>query len=205
MRTSALAFATIAFAACSAFAADRQAAERHYEAGLRAEFAGSYESARTAFEKALAMAQANGLEQAFISAATYNLGRMTGYTCNFPKAKQLLLEALKMEQSLPAPGAANLTKRFSELARLAYDQGEFSEAVSYYERVVPEIERLGVLKLDPAGFAIFLDDYAASLTRAGNEQGAAAVARRAAEIKSEHAGVAAKFRPIYYRTTCPSR
>lgn len=184
------------------WATDRQVAQRAYEQGLRAEFAGNYSGARDAFEKALTEAQAAGLGQEFISAATYNLARMTGYTCDFSRAKELLLEALKLEQALPAPSRANVTKRLSELARLSYDQGAFSESVAHYDLVVPEIEELGVLKLDPNGFAIFLDDYAQALARSGDEQRADAARRKAANIRFTNVGVPVRFLPTYYRDVC---
>jgi tetratricopeptide (TPR) repeat protein len=194
-----------ALLAAPVWAANPQVAQRAYEQGLRAESAGNYSGARDAFKKALTEAQEAGLGQDFISAATYNLGRMTGYTCDFARAKELLLEALRLEQALPAPSRANVTKRLSELARLSYDQGAFSESVSYYDLVVPELEELGVLKLDPNGFAIFLDDYAQAHARSGDEHRADAARRKAADIRFTNVGVPVRFRPTYYRDVCASK
>ena len=195
----------VALVALPVWAADRQVAYRSYDQGLRAEFAGNYSTAREAFARALREAQAASLGPEFISAATYNLARMTGYTCDFGRAKDLLLEALNLEQALPAPNRANVTKRLSELARLSFDQGAFAESVAYYDRAVPEIEGLGVLKLDPNGFAIFLDDYAQALSQSGNEKGAGVVREKASNIRSLNAGVTVQFRPTYYRDVCAKK
>jgi len=194
--------ALVALFAAPVWAASPQVAQRAYEQGLRAESAGNYSGARDAFKKALTEAQEAGLGQEFISAATYNLARMTGYTCDFPLARELLLEALKLEQALPAPSRANVTKRLSELARLSYDQGAFSESISYYDLVVPQIEELGVLRLDPNGFAIFLDDYAQALARSGDERRADVARRKAADIRFTNVGSPVRFIPTYYRDVC---
>lgn len=188
-----------------AWSADRQTVTRAYDDGLRAEFAGDYSSAQAAFERALSGAAEAGLGVEFTSAATYNLARMVGYRCDFPRAKELLLEALKLEQLLPNPSRTNVTKRLSELARLSYDQGAFAESVTYYDRVVPELEALGVVKLDPNGFAIFLDDYAQALSRADEPLRAGVVREQANSVRLWNQGVPIRFRPTYYRDVCAKK
>ena len=195
----------VALLATPVWAADRRTADRIYDQGLRAESAGDYAGAREAFDRVLNEARAAGLGPEYVSAATYDLARMTGYTCDFVRAKELLLEALTLEQALPAPGPGNVTKRLSELARLSYDQGNFAESAAYYERVVPELERLGVLKLDPNGFANFLDDHALAISRSGNEQRADTIRAKASEVRSRNAGVPVRFRPVYYRDACAKK
>ncbi|WP_141514148.1 hypothetical protein [Ramlibacter sp. WS9] len=194
--------ALVALLATPVWASDRRAADRIYDQGLRAEFAGDYVRARDAFDKVLRQARAAGLGPEYVSAATYDLARMTGYTCDFVRAKELLLEALSLEQALPAPGPGNVTKRLSELARLSYDQGNFAESAAYYERVVPELERLGVLKLDPNGFANLLDDHAIAVSRSGDEQRAGSIRAKAGDVRSKNAGVPVRFSPVYYRDAC---
>jgi tetratricopeptide (TPR) repeat protein len=195
----------VVLAATQAWSADRQTATRAYQDGLSAEFAGDYSTAQVAFERALSGAAASSLGAEFTSAATYNLGRIVGYRCDFPRAKELLLEALKLEQSLLNPNRANVTKRLSELARLSYDQGAFTESVHYYDRVVPELEDLGVVKLDPNGCAIFLDDYALALSQAGESQRAGVVREKANGVRLSNQGVPVRFRPTYYRDVCAKK
>jgi len=191
--------------ATHAWSADRRTVTRAYDDGLRAEFAGDYSAAQAAFEHALSGAAAAGLGVEFTSAATYNLARIVGYRCDFARANELLLEALKLEQSLPNPSRANVTKRLSELARLSYDQGAFTESVIYYDRVVPELEDLGVVKLDPNGFAGFLDDYAQALSQTGESQRAGLVREKANRVRLSNQGVPVRFRPTYYRDACAKK
>ncbi|WBY02410.1 hypothetical protein PE066_02425 [Ramlibacter tataouinensis] len=186
-----------------ALAADRQEAFRLYDLALRHEFAREYKEARAQFEASLASARAAGLGPSFESAATYNLARMVGYTCDFERANELLLEALELEQGLPRPNPGNLTKRVSELARLSFDRGQFAESATYYEQVIPELVRLGVLRQDPIGFAALLDDYALAESRAGNEASAQEARARSASIRSENPGKNAQFVPVHYREACP--
>jgi hypothetical protein len=193
----------LATIATLSYGADRQEALRLYEQGLGHEFAREYKEARVQFEASLLSGRATGLGANFESAATYNLGRMVGYTCDFEKANELLLESLKLEQGLPKPNPANVTKRLSELARLSFDRGQFAESAAYYKQLVPELERLGVLRLDPVGFATLLDDYAQAESRAGSETSAQEARNRSATIRAENAGKSAQFLPVHYRHVCP--
>jgi tetratricopeptide (TPR) repeat protein len=176
------------------------AAQYHFDAGLRAEHRGNYTQARDHFEAALAQARIGGLPQDYISAATYNLGRMVGYTCDFAEADRLLRNALQLEETLQYPDRGMITKRLSELARLAYDTGRVSESVSYYERAIPILEELEIARIDPIGYAILLEDYALSLEAAGASS--ADVRAEAALLREMNPDKAPGFVPVYYRSVC---
>src|SRR5256885_8436016 len=90
--TAATALAALLTAGC-ATDINRINASRYYEAGLAFEARKQYEQAREAYWRALVNYRSAGGPQNAISAATYNLGRMTGLTCNFPVAEQFLQEA----------------------------------------------------------------------------------------------------------------
>ncbi len=140
-----------------------------------------------------------------LSAITFNLGRMAGYTCDYPEAERLLQESLVLEQSLDKPGPGNLTKRWSELARLYQDQRRDHDAVVMYERAVPELERMRVVDSDPVGYANYLDDYSRALRGAGREDLASSVSKRAAALRSASAARKADFVPLRFNDVCRER
>lgn len=178
-------------------------ASKYYELGLRAEAAGDYRGAHEAFRRALINAGSANARPEYVSAVKYNLGRMTGYLCDYTQAESILLDSLQTEQRLRSSAPGNITKRLSELARLTYDMGKYPESAAYFERVLPEIERLGVVEKDPVGFALFLEDYASALEKKGDASKAAEIAARAVELKAKHPGRAAGFTPVHYRDVCP--
>jgi tetratricopeptide (TPR) repeat protein len=181
---------------------NRKNAETYYNAGLRAEFAGDWVGARDAYRRALANGRSGGLPAVFMSATTYNLGRAVAYTCDYAEAERLLRESVTLEQGLPAPDPVNMTKRWSELARLYQDEGRDREAASYYALAVPELERLGGFSDDPVGVAYYLDDYARALSASGQVSEAASVAARAADLRARTPERAARFKPLRYNTVC---
>jgi tetratricopeptide (TPR) repeat protein len=194
--------ACVVLAGCAS-AINLKTADDYFQAGLQAEQAGDYPRSREAFRRALINAKMGDVPPAFVSAVTYNLGRMTGYTCDFVQAEQLLLESLKLEQALPAPGPINITKRLAELARLYQDLQRHDESASFYARGVPELERLGILELDPIGYALYLDDYAKVLSQAGQAAKASEVAARAAGLRAKHPERRAGFVPLHFSSVCP--
>jgi tetratricopeptide (TPR) repeat protein len=176
------------------------AAQHHFDAGLIAEHRGDYAQARHHFEAALEQAEIGGLPQDYMSAVTYNLGRMVGYTCDFEEADRLLREALRLEQALRYPDQGMVAKRLSELARLSYDSGRVEDSVNYYERAIPILEQLGIARIDPIGYAMFLDDYALAMEAAGNA--ADRVREKAAFLRDLNPGKQAEFAPVHYRSVC---
>jgi tetratricopeptide (TPR) repeat protein len=192
----------IGLQACASHTSPSNAARDYYDAGLRYEAAKNYEAARLAFQHALTAANEQHLPPATISAATYNLGRMTGYTCDFPAALKFLGDSLREEEALKAPDAGNITKRLSELARLTFDMQMYSRSAAYYERDVPALEKAGVVNIDPIGFALLLDDAGAAFEKSGDAAKAGDAHRRATVLRASNPTRAAGFTPLYYRDVC---
>jgi tetratricopeptide (TPR) repeat protein len=184
---------------------NRVNASRYYEAGLALESRKQYEQAREAYWRALVNYRSAGGPPVAISAATYNLGRMTGLTCNFALAEQFLQEALKLEEQLPSPEPGNITKRLGELANISFALGKFEQSAAFYERAVPRLEQLGIIQDDPIGYALYLDGYANSVDKAGMPAKGAEIRRRATGIREQSAQKAAKFTPVYYHTVCSGK
>ena len=197
-------FAALLIGGC-ATDVNRINASRYYEAGLAFEARKQYEQAREAYWRALVNYRSAGGPQAAISAATYNLGRMTGMTCNFPLAEQFLQEALKLEEQLPSPDSRNITKRLGELANISFALGKFKQSAEYYERAVPRLEQLGIIQDDPMGYALYLDGYADALDKAGLPAKSSEIRRHASSIREQSSLKTAKFTPLYYHTVCSGK
>jgi len=179
-------------------------AQKYYELGLQEEFRGNYSGAKEAFWRSFVNYRDAGASKAYISAAIYNLGRMTGYMCDFTKADELLKEALVLERDVTGGETTlNITKRLGELARLASARHEYEESIGYYKEAVPGLENLGVLESQPIEFAIFIEDYAFVLEKAHYLQFAQEQTAKAKAIREEHKGDSAQYEFVYYDQLCP--
>jgi tetratricopeptide (TPR) repeat protein len=93
----------------------------------------------------------------------YEYGRASGVTCFYEHAEEYLSKALTLDEESSGPTHYPLI----ELARLNLDRGKYAEAVPYFERVLPIVEKLNSEALDPIGFADLLDEYAVHLLSRG--------------------------------------
>ena len=177
-------------------------AGRYFDASLQAESQENWAGAYEGYRRAVVDYRSAGAPVAYVSAATYNMGRMAGYQCKYDEAEQLLLEAVSLEQQTGSPDPGNMTKRWSELARLYEARGQFQESATYYRRAVPEVERLGMPADDPIGFADYLDAFARVLRSAGQQEAALQVAQRATGLRASNPGKAALARSITYKSVC---
>jgi hypothetical protein len=177
----------------------------HAVRGAHAEREKDYVAAREAYRRELNSAQADDdkttVSRFRILMATYELGRMTGYTCDYVGAETLLREALRLSE-LMEERYSHRTAILSELARLTFDAGKLADSVSFYERAIERLDGFRHVDRDPIGFAEFLDDYALALERAGSVSAAARVRARTHLIRLKNVGKAALFTPLHYRDLC---
>ena len=191
----------IAFTACVS-AINQKNADRYYEAGLQAESAKNWPLARQNYSRALVNARSGGAAPDYVSAVTYNLGRATGYSCDYAQAETLLIESVALEKALPNPSVANLTKRWSELGRLNFDQGKFKESAAWLSQAIPELERLRVPTDDPIGFARYLEDTALAFEKSSDALRAATLRLNAEVLQAANPQRSSNFLPTYYRDVC---
>ncbi|MDQ3260885.1 MAG: hypothetical protein M3Q00_08910 [Pseudomonadota bacterium] len=126
----------------------------------------------------------------------YKLGRAQGATCQFDKSAQSLNEAYTLNDGLP--------QALAELGRLNLAQNKLPEAVNYFERAIPELDKANVGQSDPIGYAEILDDYKAALLKSNKPSDAARVAKQAEALRAASAGKAAiMIRPPYGKQ-CPA-
>jgi len=178
---------------------------QHYEAGVQAESKADYRSAQREYAQAYKIAEDDKLGPAALSAATYELGRVTGYLCDYSRAHRLLRQSLEIEEQVSGPYSANTSARYMELARLNFDNGFYAKAVPYYERAIPLLEKLDIDKRDPLGFADALEEFGTSLSHIGAAQEAQRVLRRADRIRTQNANRTRPYTPRRYDRGCPRK
>jgi tetratricopeptide (TPR) repeat protein len=125
----------------------------------------------------------------------YKLGRAQGATCQFDKSEQSLNEAYSLNPKLP--------QALAELGRLKFAQNKLSDALGYFQRALPEMDKANVGKSDPIGYAEILDDYKAALAKSGKAGDAAPLAQQADLLRSANAGKAPTMIRAPYGTQCP--
>jgi len=147
--------------------------------GAAAEARGDWAAARDDFAQAAKYGDASELEPKTLAIYHYEYGRALGVTCAFDDAERELNLAYDLDKRSGQPLYLSLV----ELARLSLDQRKYSNAISYFERAVPELDRANLAKNAPIAYADILDEYAFALSAVGRAQDSTNANRRAAEIR----------------------
>lgn len=173
--------------------------------GKQAAQTGDYLAAREFYRQELSSARME-LKDTEVSRyrlmlATYDLGRMTGYTCDYSEAETLLLDALRLSEQMDER-FSHRTAILLELARLTFDQGKVVDSAMFYTQAVERLDRFQYVNSDPIGVANLFDDHAAALKRSGDLPRAGQMRRRADLIRVNNPGKSAQFTPLYYREVC---
>lgn len=180
-------------------------ADRYYDAALQSEWAGDFEHSKEMYYRSFVNARSGSASTEYISATLYGYGRMLGYTCDYTASNEALKESLELEKSISDTVTSNITKRLSELGRLNLARESYAEAAAYFGEASPELERLGMLKSDPVGYALYLEDYAKALAQSGQTKQSDSILLKAKNIRNSNADVTAKFTPIYYEDVCKNK
>ena len=174
--------------------------EMHYEAAQRFDRAGNYAAAREQYGQALMRAKYAKADQTTISMLTYNYARTAGYTCHLEDAERYFKESLEMERRISGPESGLSTMRTLEFARFYDDQSNFAQSAKFFSQGLPAVEKLGVERFDPVGFADALDEYGDVLTHLGKAQESKASHLKADALRNAHPGKAARVSIVRY--TC---
>jgi tetratricopeptide (TPR) repeat protein len=204
MRTLAAAAVLVAGLSGCANPINQRTATNYYQAAVDAEVAGDYRLAERNYERALVNAKLGHSPDAGTSAAMYGLGRMKGLLCKYDEAEKLLLESLRLEETVTGPESAITTMRLFEIARLDFDQGKYAASLPYFSRGIAAVQKLGVQRSDPIALADALDDYATALAKAQQPSDADAVRREASDLRQRNPGAKANFKPLRYGQKCPT-
>lgn len=157
-------------------------AARYADMGIAALYRGDWDAARRAYARAAVNADLGGAPVRMRSVMHYEYARASGVTCYYEHAEEHLAKALKLDEESSGPTHYPLI----ELARLNLDQEKFAQAIPYFERALPIVEKLNAASVDPVGFANLLDEYVQALTMSGRAADAKVIQTRAANIRSKN-------------------
>ena len=164
-----------------------------YVEGIRAEDAHDLNRARQHYYNAYTDVQKRNFGPAAQARPLYEWSRVTGHLGNYDEAEQGFTKTLGLIEQAHGDAYKLLPPTLCELARLLHDTDQHAKAVPIYERAVVELDKVNMLKVDPLGFAAFLDEYSESLRQAGFALRADEIAARSASIKEQNKGGSAKF------------
>lgn len=192
--------ALILLSGCSSQESHRRTAQREAELGWQAMERNEWESARAAFGRAAAAADAGDVPARGRSAMYYEYGRASGARCRFDESEAALKTALALEEVSGGP----IEEPLIELARLNLDLGKYAAALPYFERGLNVIRMFEgeVLKRDPGGYALLLDEYALAASKVGDEAGAEPLRERAQRIRGRYPDTPPKTERTPYGKHC---
>jgi len=199
-RIFALAFGLVMLAGC-AHDINKYNAARYADAGAAALRGGDWDGARRAYARAAVNADLGRAPVRARSVMYYEYGRTSGATCFYDHAQEYLTKSLKLDEESSGP----IHYPLIELARLNLDQGKFAQAVPYFERAIPVVDKLNAEALDPIGFADLLDEYAKALNATGRASDASTLSARANGLRSKHQGATSRTDRTPYGKFCADK
>jgi hypothetical protein len=131
----------------------------------------------------------------------YEYGRSSGVICDWVEAERGLNQAYQLDEQSGGPAYMSLY----ELARMNFDRKRYPEALEYFNRVLPEFNRIQADTRDPLGYAAFLDEYGASLQQVEKTSEAASAKARAEELRKAFQGKDPHTEKTPYGTQCVER
>lgn len=197
IRYVALAFSIVLVSGCAA-SINEYNARQHAQAGVKAGKSGEFAKARKEFARALTNARLANADLKLVAVLSYEYGRYSGMICDWVEGEKGLTEAYDLDRQNGGPAYLSLV----ELARLNLDRQQYSNAVEYFDRVVPELETSHADTRDPIGYAQVLDEYAASLEKTGKNGLAGKFRDRAGDLRKAYPGKSAHTDRTPYGTQC---
>lgn len=140
---------------------------------------GDWDMARRHWARAAHNSELGGMDKDVQAVYYYELGRASGVTCFYDKAEEYLNKAYELDSKVGGPVHMSLV----ELFRLNLDQEKYNEAVSYFRRALPELEKIYSEREAPSEFLKLLEEYSVALDGNGNTQEAEEIRVRAEEVR----------------------
>ncbi len=162
---------------------------------------GNYEEALRSYTQALDQAEDDGDEE-LRAMAMYGLARTSARLCRVTAAEKWFRDSIVLREAMPNQGGVPAIQNYSEFARFLLSRGRPADAVEYFGRAVPKLEKMGFEKMDPIGYANYLDDYVGAMRSIGMERELEPYAAKAAKLRSKYPGRQADFRPEPYPVNC---
>lgn len=197
IRKSVFMLAVLAVAAC-ANPINRRAATNYASAAHNAQQAGDWSTARMYWGRAALNAELGRVPPQALAILWYEYGRSSGVICDWAEAEVGLTKAHELDRESNGPTCMSLF----ELARMNFDRQRYREALTYFDRVLPEFEEIQMDTMDPLGHAYFLDEYATSLEKVRRGGEAKRHRRRSAELRRTFPNREAHTEKTPYGTQC---
>ena len=158
----------------------------------------NYEEAISNYTEALEQAEDNEHR----AMAMYGLARTNAQICRVADAEKWFRESIVLREAMPDAGGDPTIQNYSEFARFLLSRGRPADAVEYFGRAVPKLEKMGFEKMDPIGYADYLDKYVDAMKAIGMDQELEPYAAKAAKLRSKYPGRQPDFRPDPYPADC---
>lgn len=158
---------------------NERVASNYERVGAAAQARGDWDAARRAYARSATNADLASSSPQKRAVFHYEYGRSLGATCFFNEAEHELNLAYDFDKQAGEPLYLSLV----ELGRLTLDQQKYPQAVSYFERALPELDRANAAKDAPMAYANILDEYASALSGVGRKQDSSAATKRASELR----------------------
>jgi len=170
---------------------NRHTAANYYQLGVDALSRGDLAAARVAFSRAHINAKLGHMGSEAEGQALSKLGVASGNMCLHDEAEEAFLGAVAAYSKAYVGQPWRTFPARVEVAQFSYDIGRYEKAVSYFEAAFA-VGGSNLEEVDPAGFAVLMDDYADALMhlgRGGEEAQARAKANsaRARNVKGKSA------------------
>jgi tetratricopeptide (TPR) repeat protein len=192
-----LAFAAVLISACSAL--DTPTFQNNYSLynreALKAEKEGNWDAAAKRYFLALQNSEWANEGKGVRADFHYKLGRALGATCQFEKSEQNLAQANELNPRMP--------QALAELGRLKLSQNKLVDALGYFERALPGLEKS--TSSDPVGVAEIFDDYSSALNKSSKAADATSITKRAETLRAANSGKSAAMIKPPYGGQCPQK
>ena len=175
-----------------------------FDANTRANDAlhtGNYEEALSSYTQALDQAEDEGNKE-HRAMAMYGLARTNAQLCRVTAAEKWFRDSIVLREAMPDAGGVPVIQNYSEFARFLLSTGRPADAVEYFGRAVPKLEKMGFEKMDPIGYANYLDDFVGAMKATGMDRELEPYAAKAAKLRSRYPGRQPDFRPEPYPANC---
>ncbi len=178
---------------------DEKSGGDYKQKAAAAEKRGDWEAARRFYATSFADRNLGQTSPRYRAVLHYEYGRSLGVTCFFKEAEHEFSLAHDLDKKTGGVFYLSLT----ELGRLSLAQKKYPEAVSYFERVLAELDPTITAKKAPVFYAGVLEDYASALSGAERPKNAEAAEKQAAEIKATLPTEQSNTERTPYGTQCP--
>ena len=129
--------------------------------------------------------QSNSIESSPVGSQAiswYEYGRALGVVCRFEESEEALLKANELDGQAGQPLYYSLT----ELARLHFDQGNYSLASNYYKKTLTELDKINSRIEAPIAYADILEEYSISLDKTNQTDKAKTLREDASNLRQSN-------------------